>query len=120
MAAMDTSCLFTVVRNISGASRYFGFLGPRGVELDDDEEFAVLGSLPDSVARGSYGDRGGAHWTDGLLSAMGDNTDGDAALEIVSTPAVALYDATAAETKQLVLDDGTLSTIDPCWTSEVA
>jgi hypothetical protein len=117
---MDTSCLFTVVRNISGAPRYFGFLGPRGTELDDNEEFAVLGSLPDSVARGSFGDRGGAHWTDALLTALGDNADGDQSLEVVSTPAVTLYDATAGEIKQLLLDNETLGTTDPCWTSAVA
>ena len=118
--ATDTTCLFTVVRNISGGEKYFSFLGPRGTTLADNEEFAIFGHLSEYVQRGNFGDRGGSHWVDGLLDVLGENDDSEVSLEIVSTPAPILYDPTAEESKMLILDDGSLDVLDPCWTSEAA
>lgn len=48
---MDTSCLYTVVRNVSGQRRNFAFLPPHGRVLEPNGEFAILGSLTDAIAR---------------------------------------------------------------------
>lgn len=47
----DTSCLYTVVRNISGQRRRFSFLPPHGRVLDPNQEFSIIGSLTDAIAR---------------------------------------------------------------------
>jgi hypothetical protein len=118
--AMDVSCVMTVVKNVTGESRFFSYLGAHGVTLAADEEFSVLGSLPDHVQRGQYGDRGGSQWTDALLSDLGENADNETRLEIVSTPSPILYDPTLAESQMVVLDNGTLDLFDPCWASAAA
>lgn len=44
----DTTDLYTVVKNTSGKSLYFGFLGPRGQTLAADATYTVFGNLQDS------------------------------------------------------------------------
>ena len=116
----DVTCLYSVVRNISGNRMFFSFLGSHGVDLDDNEEYSVFGNLADGVSLGNYGDRGGTHWRDALLSALGGVDDVEPQLEIVSTPNPILFDSTDVLSKMLVLDDGVLSAFDPCWASELA
>lgn len=97
-------CLHTTVRNMSGESRFYGFLPPHGQELSDGEELTVFGDLTDRVAHPYDGRRERAYQT-----AI------DAGLVIVKTPLVHLYDPVAAETKGLALEDGSLGIVDPCW-----
>jgi hypothetical protein len=42
---MALDCLYTTVRNISGATRYFDYLPPHGRRLADDEEMSVPAEL---------------------------------------------------------------------------
>jgi len=109
---MDTSCLYSTVKNISGTSKIFGFLPPHGRTLAVDEEFTVFGD----VRQGLGGNRG----SDRSVSRR-DNTAFEAAieagdLEILSTPSPILLDAGLGSIpKMLQLDGGVLSTVDPCW-----
>ncbi len=110
---VDTSCLFTTVRNDSGVKKKFGFLPPHGRELDVDEEFTVFGSILEAVAN-ARGDR---------VSSRRDMIAFEAAIErgditILNTPAPILQDQTTGDIKMLRLNGGTLGVIDPCWSRE--
>lgn len=108
---IDTSCVFSVVKNASGGKKKFGFLPPHGRELDDDEEFTCFGSILEAVANAN-GDRVTSRRHMIAFEAALERGD----IEIVSTPAPILQDQTSGLTKMLRLNSGALGTIDPCWT----
>lgn len=108
----DTSCLYSVVRNISGATMNFPFLPPHGKELDDDEELSIFGNLLEAVNRG---DRFGARNMDSLESALAQGF-----LEIRQTPAPIVLDLTTDETKMLTVDNGSLVIDDPCFATSLS
>ncbi len=110
---VDTTCLYTTVRNTSGGKKKFGFLPPHGRELDADEEFTVFGSILEAVANAN-GDRVTSRRHMHAFEAAIERGD----LEILATPAPLLIDQTTGATKQLRLNNGTLGTVDPCWTRE--
>jgi hypothetical protein len=74
---------------------------------------------------------GGVRWTSALTKNQANNsfvtwdsngTGGRATprcLVLVKTPAVTLYDSTTTTTTMLWLNNGTLYTVDPCWSWEV-
>lgn len=113
--SMDTGCVYSTVKNTSGARKKFGFLPPHGRELAANEEFTVFGDI--KVAVGSQ--RGGR------AEARRDITAFEAAIargdiQIIQTPAPILQDQTTGESRMLQLDNGTLSAVDPCWFNSVS
>lgn len=112
---LDTTCLYSTVRNISGVTKRFGFLPPHGRELDANEQFTVFGSVLESIQRGN-GDRGAPsrHIT-AFEAAVNQHL-----IEIMNTPAPIFYDTTNEEIQMLSLDGGVLSTVDVCWTNSIS
>ena len=108
---MDTSCLYSTVKNISGGAKIFGFLPPHGRELAAAEEFTVFGDIRQNLG-GNRGSERSVHRRDNAAFEAAVEA-GD--LEIVSTPSPILEDVTLEIPKMLKLDSGTLSTVDPCW-----
>lgn len=109
---MDTTCLYSTVKNISGGAKFFGFLPPHGKRLANNEEYTVFGDIRNTVVNF---DRNGEKRSIAALEAAVERGD----LEIVSTPAPLLKDLTTGDTKMLSLDNGTLADVDPCWLSSV-
>lgn len=112
---LDSSCLYSTVRNISGGSKIFGFLPPHGRRLEDAEQFTVFGSILESIQRGN-GDRDmPRRHTTAFEDAINRHE-----IEIVNTPSPIFYDAGLDEIKMLQLAGGMLSTVDPCWFSSIS
>jgi len=113
---MDTSCLYSTVKNISGGAKIFGFLPPHGRELAAAEEFTVFGDIRQNLG-GNRGSERSVHRRDNAAFEAAVEA-GD--LEIVSTPSPILEDVTLEIPKMLQLDSGTLSTVDPCWHNSIS
>lgn len=109
--AMDTSCLYSTVKNVSGSSKIFGFLPPHGRTLAADEEFTVFGDIRSGLGGNRGAERSVARRDNAAFEAAVESGD----LEILSTPSPILQDVTTEVPKMLQLDGGTLSTVDPCW-----
>jgi len=101
----DTTCLYTMVKNLTGSARTFGFLGEHGMRLAADEAVLIRGDL---IAK--LGAQTSARQFKALEKSLRSGT-----LQIVSTPGVHLYDAVADETRILALENGVLGLVDPCW-----
>ena len=102
---MPVSGLYTTVKNTSGAARVFGFLGSHGKRLASNETYTVPGDLVASLGNGG---RGAQRQFKALESALA-----TAKLDIVSSPAVYLTDATDGSRDQLSLNNNTLGTVTP-------
>lgn len=91
----------TKVRNMSGRTQFFGYLGRHGVELADGEEMTLDGDLLALLSnhKRKYD------------SYKADLESGD--LAVVSTPAQHFYDETLDVTKVLKVDNNTVSAADP-------
>ena len=113
---MDTSCLYSTVKNISGGAKIFGFLPPHGRELASAEEFTVFGDSRQNLG-GNRGSERSVHRRDNAAFEAAVEA-GD--LEIISTPSPILEDVTLEIPKMLKLDSGTLSTVDPCWHNSIS
>lgn len=100
----NVACLRTLVKNKSGAPRYFSFLERHGRTLDAGETLALNYDLHARLS----GERSSRR-LDAFEAAL---LAGD--LEIVNTPSVYLFDATNDETKIVALDAGTLGVAEPC------
>lgn len=107
---MNTTCLYSTVKNTSGGRRKFGFLGAHGRELAANEEFTEFGNVLENIQKN--GPVSSRRQVTSFLNAL---EDGD--LEIVSTPSPVLYDEANDESKVLMLDTGALYMADPCWHS---
>lgn len=105
----NTNCLYTKVRNISGATRTFAYLGARGKTLAANETYLHPGNLAEQLA---------AKTSNREFNALKRSLDDHQSLEIVSTPSVHLYDEVRDETQVLALRGGDLGMTDPCWYSE--
>lgn len=105
--ANTIDCLLTTVKNTSGAEMELNFWPPHGnVVLADEGEITVYGEIYSALLRGHKPLRNIDTFNALLLS-------GD--LEIVSTPAVIVYDVTADRSFMLVVDDEAIYAVDPCW-----
>lgn len=116
----DTSCLFSILRNVSGSDMFFGFLPPHGKQLANQAEVAIPGNVVDAMFRGNrYCNRRFAS----LKYALGENTEisgGKQYLEIVKTAAVFLEDIDTDETKILILNDGAFQDVTPCLEESIS
>ena len=106
----NTECLYTSVKNISGAERVFGFLGARGMRLAAAEVVTVPGNLISALGKGGAG-------AQRKFKGLERSLDKNSSLEIISTPAVYLYDAVHDRTRVLALQNEVLGVVDPCWAS---
>lgn len=106
----NTDCLYTTLKNVSGSERVFGFLGCRGKRLAADETITLPGNLVTALG-------GGGKWNQKKFKALERSLDALQSLELVSTPAVHLYDPIQDRTRQLAYVGGQLGTVDPCWYS---
>lgn len=105
----NSTCLYTKVRNCSGERRTFTYLGKHGKTLDDNETYLHPGNLITELA---------AKTSKRDFDALCRSLDDHHSLEIISTPAVHLYDLTRGETQILALQGGDLGMADPCWKSD--
>jgi len=113
MPVMDTTCLYSTVKNTSGVRKTFGFLPPHGRTLKPDEEFTIYGDAREAVLRFErVTDRRHIMAFEAAI-ARGD-------IKIIQTPSPILKDETTEETKMLVLDNGSLAVADPCWEESVS
>lgn len=105
-------CLFSTVRNISGAEMSFGFLGVHGRRLAAGAQYTVPGNIADQLA--PYRRKFDALQRS-LAGFVKDGVTIAPTLVLISTPAVHVYDAVTDVTKVINLSSGALGTVDPCW-----
>jgi hypothetical protein len=105
--SVDISCLYSTVKNTSGAEAHFPFLGSNGVNLAEDGEYSQWGDIRERVANifGGFGRQ--EESLEGCLV--------DGSLTIVKTPPPILYDETLDQSVMLVVDDDTLAAAPVCW-----
>lgn len=103
----STAGLYTTFKNTSGHARVFGYLGSRGKRLAANESITVRGDLVSKLGN-QLSKRQFAALERGLTRG---------AAEIVSSPAVYLFDDVTDETRELALVNGQLGTVDPAWDS---
>jgi len=110
---MDTSCLYSTVKNASGGTRTFGFLPPHGRTLADNEEFTIFGDIRHDLG----GNQGGESSAQRRANAAFEAAVESGELEIINTPSVIIQDVGDNSSKMLQVDSGALSAVDPCWYS---
>lgn len=113
---MDTSCLYSTIKNISGGTKVFGFLPPHGRELENNEEFTVFGDIRQGLG-GNRGPERSVHRRDNAAFEAAIEA-GD--IEILQTPSPILQDTSSSAPKMLQLSSGSLSAVDPCWHNSVS
>lgn len=99
----NTDVLFTRVRNATGATRVFGFLGDRGARLGANETFLQRGDPRDTLAKHK-------RKFDGLQRAL---LAGDLVIE--QTPSPVLWDPVLEQAQLLALSNNVLGIVDPSW-----
>jgi hypothetical protein len=103
--------LYTVVENLADGERVYGFLGARGMRLGVGEVVAIPGNLIATL--GAKSQAGGRRRQfEALERALASGI-----LQIRSTPAPLLWDATAGAPQILTVDDGALGVADPTYAS---
>jgi hypothetical protein len=98
--------LYTTVRNLTEADKFFGFLPPHGRTLGSGEEFSFFGSIEGYMNRRVVRDRSRRSLEQALA---------DGILAIVKTPAAFVYDATLDQTKVVGLENAEWVRQDPTW-----
>lgn len=114
--SMDTSCLYSTVKNVSGTTKTFGFLPPHGRTLANNEEFTVFGDVRQNLGGNQGGERSVQRRANAAFEAAIESGD----LEILNTPSPILQDTETDLPKMLQLADGELSAVDPCWQNSVS
>lgn len=113
-------CIYSTVKNISGKTRAFGFLGRHGKTLAPNAEYTFFGDL---VARmSSQSGKNMARWHTALNRALAGFTSAagvvyPAMLHVKASPALFLFDTGANVPKTFTLVSGTLGVADPCYGS---
>ncbi len=103
MQVTNTDPLYTRVRNNTGKTRVFGFLGDQGMRLSPNEVVTVRGDLRSTLA-------GHKRKFDGLSRAL---LAGDLVIE--ETPPPVLFDEVNETPHLLALRSGELGIVDPTW-----
>lgn len=112
---IDTSCLYSTVKNTSGGRKKFGFLPPHGRELIANEEFTVFGDIKQAIIRFERTEARRSIIAFEHAIQRGDIT-------ILNTPNPILIDDAnpGATPKMLRIHNGTLGLVDPCWTASTS
>lgn len=105
----DTLSLYSRVRNISGAARFYGYLPPHGRTLAANESITIKGRLEDHMLTG------GRLNLRKFTALENDLLEGR--IEITKHPEHLLYDPTTDAMKQLKLDNSVLGVEDPSYGS---
>jgi hypothetical protein len=112
MTIMDTSCLYSTIKNTSGAAMRFGYIPPHGKRLTANQEVTVLGHIMEAVNRG---DRGGSRFMNALIDDVQAGR-----LKIVETPNPVFYDETLHQSSMITIVNDVVTVVDPCWESSVS
>jgi hypothetical protein len=100
-----TTDLYTTVKNVSGSTVVFGFLGTHGKRLANNETYSVPGDLVTKL-----GAKRAQRQFKALEKAL---TSG--ALVIIKSPSVYLLDEDGVGTQELALAGRVLGTTDPSY-----
>jgi hypothetical protein len=103
----STDCYKTVIVNTSGKPMYMSFLGTHGHLLPPNGEMAVYGSLVHAV--GGLDPVLAPRRLRAFFKAL---EDGIVAVKQSESPIY--FDETLAAAKQLKVDNGAISVVDPC------
>lgn len=101
--------LYTVVENMTGVARFFGFLGPRGMYLGAGEVVLIPGDLISALG-GMNQDGARRRKFDALERSLKNES-----LRINSRPAPVLYDETTGAPASIAIVNGTLGVVDPSY-----
>lgn len=101
-----TTDLYTTVKNTSGSTCVFGFLGTHGKRLENNATYTVPGDLVTKL-----GSKRSQRQFQALEKALLSG-----ALEIIKSPSVYLLDEDGTGTAELVMDGRVLGTTDPSYT----
>jgi len=99
----DLASIRTKVRNTSGSTMFFGFLGKHGVSLTDDEYYSFVGDLKSLVAGNTRKE-----------TALNNALDNDQ-LVIITDPLPVHLDATTANVMHIVPDNSAFGVANPDW-----
>jgi hypothetical protein len=100
-----TSDLYTTVKNVSGSTAVFGFLGTHGKRLANNETYSVPGDLVTKL-----GSKKSQRQFKSLEKAL---LGGD--LVIIKSPSVYLLDEDGTGTAELAMEGRVLGTTDPSY-----
>lgn len=101
-----TTDLYTTVKNVSGKTLSFGFLGAHGKTIANNETYTVPGDLVTKL-----GSKRSQRSFQALERALNNNL-----LDIVKSPSVYLLSETGSVTKELAMNaTGVLGTTSPSW-----
>ena len=100
-----TTDLYTTVKNVSGSTVVFGFLGTHGKRLANNETYSVPGDLITKL---------GSKKSQRQFKAL-ENALTSGALTIVKSPSVYLLDEDGTGTAELAMDGRVLGTTDPSY-----
>lgn len=101
-----SSDLYTVVKNVSGKTLSFGFLGAHGVTLANNATYTVPGDLVTKL---------GAQRSQRKFKALERALTNDL-LDIVRSPSVYLLSETGSVTKELAMNSASaVGTSNPSW-----
>lgn len=98
----------TVIKNVSGQTRFFGYLGQLGTRLANNQTYEHPGLLIQQTAHGSTAQASVANAAIRRDLAAG-------VIKIIRTPDVILQDADSSQPRVLHLDDGDLGTVAPSY-----
>jgi hypothetical protein len=102
--------LYTVVENMTGVEKVFGYLGPRGMRLGVGEVVAIPGDL-----RATLGAKTSQRKFNALRDALNSGK-----LRIRNTPAPILWDSVDDTPKSLAVSGGALGLVDPTYNSSTS
>jgi len=97
------ACFYSTLRNMTGNTMSFGFLGEHGKRLEPDQQFTERGNILDRISRNR-------RKFQAFEAAI---RRGD--IVLVSTPQPLYYDAVTDRTKALQVNNGAVGITDPCW-----
>jgi hypothetical protein len=103
-----TECLYSEVRNISPAEKFFGFLPPHGRRLACGEALSFWGDIQSWLYRNTPNERGRRSFEEAIAGAT-------PVMTLVKTPSVHLFDSTLHETQIITLANAVFVAADPCW-----
>ena len=109
-------CLYTTVKNISGVTRAFGFLGIHGKTLAPDAEYTEFGDFSSKLQGRARirAEKAFERALNGVPAAPGRSAL-PASLRIKQTPQAIIYDTVGNVPQVLTLTGGAIGQADPCW-----
>ena len=105
----EKDCLYTVVQNISGYTRFFGYLPPHGRTLTVGQTFSVFGDLANAISANNN-----RPLAEKLIQSFANDLD-SGYISIISTPNPILEDTVTGATQQVALTSGSLVLANACW-----